>query len=130
MDTRQDGTVHISQDAAIHHAQRGNEPTRVIRPIYALRWLTGPAPRHTTPEERQPPNTAYHVIDDGLILDVVRGSSEACMLGGLALKWRWPERMRTMGRPIDRPNLVPDTNTSCVGTIPPLLECRGAPDAS
>jgi glutamate decarboxylase len=34
------------------------------------------------------------------------GSSEAAMLGGLALKWRWRERMRAQGKPADRPNLV------------------------
>ncbi|MFD7283099.1 glutamate decarboxylase [Streptomyces sp. NPDC059862] len=34
------------------------------------------------------------------------GSSEAGMLGGLALKWRWRERRRAEGRPADRPNLV------------------------
>ena len=30
------------------------------------------------------------------------GSSEAAMLGGLALKWRWRERMRAAGQ-ADRP---------------------------
>ncbi|WP_372498538.1 glutamate decarboxylase [Yinghuangia soli] len=34
------------------------------------------------------------------------GSSEAAMLGGLALKWRWRERRRKEGKPADRPNLV------------------------
>src|SRR6202050_2522765 len=34
------------------------------------------------------------------------GSSEAAMLAGLALKWRWRERRRTAGLPFDRPNLV------------------------
>ncbi|MFJ5551709.1 glutamate decarboxylase [Streptomyces sp. NPDC093225] len=34
------------------------------------------------------------------------GSSEAAMLGGMALKWRWRERMRAAGKPTDRPNLV------------------------
>jgi glutamate decarboxylase len=34
------------------------------------------------------------------------GSSEAAMLGGLAMKWRWRERQRAAGRPIDRPNLI------------------------
>ncbi|AZM92458.1 glutamate decarboxylase [Streptomyces sp. W1SF4] len=34
------------------------------------------------------------------------GSSEAAMLGGLALKWRWRERRRAEGKPADRPNLV------------------------
>jgi len=38
------------------------------------------------------------------------GSSEAAMLGGLALKWRWRERMRTAGKPTDRPNLVMGAN--------------------
>ncbi|UGY95299.1 glutamate decarboxylase [Streptomyces gobiensis] len=34
------------------------------------------------------------------------GSSEACMLAGLALKWRWRQRRRAAGQPADRPNLV------------------------
>jgi glutamate decarboxylase len=38
------------------------------------------------------------------------GSSEAAMLGGLALKWRWRERRRAAGRPTDRPNLVAGIN--------------------
>jgi glutamate decarboxylase len=38
------------------------------------------------------------------------GSSEAAMLAGLALKWRWRERMRAAGKPTDRPNLVTGAN--------------------
>nr|WP_246097862.1 glutamate decarboxylase [Rhodococcus spelaei] len=34
------------------------------------------------------------------------GSSEAAMLGGLALKWRWRQRREAAGKPADRPNLV------------------------
>ena len=34
------------------------------------------------------------------------GSSEACMLGGLAFKRRWAEARRAAGKPADRPNLV------------------------
>jgi glutamate decarboxylase len=34
------------------------------------------------------------------------GSSEASMLGGLALKWKWRERMRALGKPVDKPNIV------------------------
>ncbi|MGO9742739.1 MAG: glutamate decarboxylase [Roseiarcus sp.] len=34
------------------------------------------------------------------------GSSEACMLGGMAMKWRWRARMKAKGKPADRPNLV------------------------
>jgi len=38
------------------------------------------------------------------------GSSEAAMLAGLALKWRWRERMRAAGKPTDKPNLVMGVN--------------------
>jgi glutamate decarboxylase len=38
------------------------------------------------------------------------GSSEAVMLGGMALKWRWRERMRQAGKPTERPNLVMGAN--------------------
>ena len=34
------------------------------------------------------------------------GSSEACMLGGLALKWKWRQRMQAAGRTTGKPNLV------------------------
>ena len=34
------------------------------------------------------------------------GSSEACMLGGLALKRRWQNARRAAGEPTDKPNLV------------------------
>jgi len=38
------------------------------------------------------------------------GSSEAAMLGGLALKRRWQHRRRAAGRPADRPNIVMGIN--------------------
>src|ERR1700691_408483 len=38
------------------------------------------------------------------------GSSEACMLGGLALKWRWRQRRQAAGLPTDKPNLVTGSN--------------------
>ncbi|WML23827.1 glutamate decarboxylase [Neobacillus sp. OS1-33] len=34
------------------------------------------------------------------------GSSEACMLGGLALKRRWQNLRKSQGKPVDRPNIV------------------------
>jgi glutamate decarboxylase len=34
------------------------------------------------------------------------GSSEAVMLGALAMKWRWKARRKAAGKPDDRPNLV------------------------
>ncbi|MGD0385406.1 MAG: glutamate decarboxylase [Solirubrobacteraceae bacterium] len=60
---------------------------------------------------------AYELISSELLLDgsarlnlATTGSSEAVMLGALALKWRWRERMRAAGRPTDRPNLVAGIN--------------------
>ncbi len=38
------------------------------------------------------------------------GSSEAAMLGGLALKWKWRERMKAKGKPADKPNMVMGIN--------------------
>ncbi len=34
------------------------------------------------------------------------GSSEAAMLGGLAMKWRWRKRRESAGKPTDKPNLI------------------------
>src|SRR5262245_45893840 len=34
------------------------------------------------------------------------GSSEACMLGGMAAKWRWRAKRAAEGKPTDRPNMV------------------------
>lgn len=34
------------------------------------------------------------------------GSSEAAMLGGLAMKWRWRQKREAEGKPTDKPNLV------------------------
>ena len=34
------------------------------------------------------------------------GSSEAAMLGGMAMKWRWRAKPRAEGKPTDKPNLV------------------------
>jgi glutamate decarboxylase len=38
------------------------------------------------------------------------GSSEACMLGGMALLWRWRAKRRTAGQDTARPNLVMGSN--------------------
>jgi len=42
------------------------------------------------------------------------GSSEAVMLAGLAMKWRWRTRMQGVGKPTDTPNLVLGTNVQVV----------------
>jgi glutamate decarboxylase len=38
------------------------------------------------------------------------GSSEAAMLAGMALKWRWRDRRKAAGEPYDRPNMVMGAN--------------------
>jgi glutamate decarboxylase len=38
------------------------------------------------------------------------GSSEACMLAGMAMKWRWRKGMSDAGRPAGQPNLVMGAN--------------------
>jgi glutamate decarboxylase len=43
---------------------------------------------------------------DGTIGCSTTGSSEAAMLGGLALKWKWREKRRSAGKPADKPNLI------------------------
>jgi glutamate decarboxylase len=42
------------------------------------------------------------------------GSSEAVMLGGLAMKWRWRQRRQAAGLPADRPNMVMGSNVQVV----------------
>jgi glutamate decarboxylase len=59
-------------------------------------------------------NRCVHILADlwhspeprGTIGCSTTGSSEAAMLGGLALKWKWRERRKAAGKPYDKPNLV------------------------
>jgi len=49
----------------------------------------------------------WHAPDDARIIGCsATGSSEAAMLGGMALKWKWREKMKAAGKPADKPNLV------------------------
>ncbi|MDK1472589.1 glutamate decarboxylase [Streptomyces sp. 549] len=49
----------------------------------------------------------WHAPDSaGTVGCSTTGSSEAAMLGGLAMKWRWRQRRKAAGLPADRPNLV------------------------
>jgi glutamate decarboxylase len=53
----------------------------------------------------------YHAPEDGRACGCsTTGSSEAAMLGGLALKWKWRERMKARGKPADKPNMVMGIN--------------------
>jgi glutamate decarboxylase len=53
----------------------------------------------------------WHAPDaDGATGCSTTGSSEAAMLGGLALKRRWHKRRTAEGKPVDKPNLVMGIN--------------------
>src|SRR5450755_5018604 len=73
------------------------------------------------------------------------GSSEACMLGGMALLWRWRARQRAAGLDATKPNLVMGTNVQVcwekfcrywqvepryVPMVPGRLHLRGAEAAA
>jgi glutamate decarboxylase len=73
------------------------------------------------------------------------GSSEACMLGGMALLWRWRARRRAAGADVSKPNLVMGSNVQVcwekfcrywevepryVPMVPGRLHLRGAEAAA
>jgi glutamate decarboxylase len=55
----------------------------------------------------------FHAPEEGVGVSTV-GSSEAVMLAGLALKWRWRDRMKAKGKSTDRPNMVMGSNVQVV----------------
>ena len=55
----------------------------------------------------------FHAPDEGAGVSTV-GSSEAVMLAGLALKWRWRKRMQAKGKASDRPNMIMGSNVQVV----------------
>jgi len=55
----------------------------------------------------------FHAPEEGIGASTI-GSSEAVMLAGLALKWKWRARMRERGRRADRPNLILGSNVQVV----------------
>jgi glutamate decarboxylase len=161
---------------SLHHASPDDGDRLSIRPQLTPPGAATTVPRLRLPEGELPPDTAYQLVHDELLLDgqsrlnlatfvttwmepqartlmdecldknmidkdeypqtaelerrcvnmladlwggaadggatgcSTTGSSEACMLGGLALKWRWRERRRVAGRSTDRPNLVMGAN--------------------
>lgn len=49
------------------------------------------------------------------------GSSEACMLGGLALKRRWSVARKKAGKSADKPNLVLGVNAQVYQLVSPCV---------
>ena len=57
----------------------------------------------------------FHAPSDGDAIGVsTSGSSEAVMLGGLAMKWRWRQRRKAAGLDASRPNMVLGSNVQVV----------------
>ncbi len=57
----------------------------------------------------------FHAPEGGDAVGVSTiGSSEAVMLGGLAMKWRWRQRREAAGLPAEEPNLVLGSNVQVV----------------
>ena len=57
----------------------------------------------------------FHAPEHGDAVGVSTvGSSEAVMLGGLAMKWRWRQRRQAAGQSTDTPNLVMGSNVQVV----------------
>eukprot|EP00871_Galdieria_phlegrea_P004435 jgi/Galph1/4993/GphlegSOOS_G3627.1 len=55
-------------------------------------------------------NVPWEVDNSDAIGTATVGSSEAIMLAGLALKWRWRQKRTQGGKPTDKPNLVMGSN--------------------
>jgi glutamate decarboxylase len=54
----------------------------------------------------------WHAPDpDAAIGTSTTGSSEACMLAGLVMRWHWRRQRRSQGNDTNRPNLVMGTNS-------------------
>jgi len=57
----------------------------------------------------------FHAPTDGDAVGVSTiGSSEAVMLGGLAMKWKWRQRREAAGQSTDKPNMVMGSNVQVV----------------
>ncbi len=57
----------------------------------------------------------FHAPTDGDAIGVSTiGSSEAVMLGGLAMKWKWRQHRSAAGLPSDKPNMVMGSNVQVV----------------
>src|SRR6516165_5769266 len=99
--------------------------------VFADRDLTRPVAKYRFPQEGTLPRDAFQLVSDELMLDgnarrcvhmmadlwtapdagntvgtSAIGSSEACMLAGMAAKWRWRARRRAAGQPTGNPNMV------------------------
>jgi glutamate decarboxylase len=115
----------LSNELLLDGAAKLNLATFVTTwmPPYAARLMADTADKNMIDKDEYPQTAElerrcvnmighlWHVQGDGDVTGTsTTGSSEAAMLGGMALKWRWRERMKAAGKPTDRPNLVMGVN--------------------
>jgi glutamate decarboxylase len=92
-------------------------------PSHAARLMAETADKNMIDKDEYPQTAAIEARCVNIIADLwhaqaeenatgcsTTGSSEAVMLGAMALKWRWRDRMRAAGKPTDKPNLVTGAN--------------------
>jgi glutamate decarboxylase len=115
----------ISNELLLDGSARLNLATFVTTrmPPYAARLMAETADKNMIDKDEYPQTAElekrcvniigrlWHAPGDGDLTGCsTTGSSEAAMLGGMALKWRWRDRRRAQGLPADRPNLVMGIN--------------------
>jgi glutamate decarboxylase len=114
----------ISNELLLDGSARLNLATFVTTkmPPYASRLMAETADKNMIDKDEYPQTAElekrcvniighlWHAADGDVTGTSTTGSSEAAMLGGMALKWRWRERRRAEGKPTDKPNLVMGIN--------------------
>src|SRR4051812_28115057 len=107
----------ISNELLLDGSARLNLATFVTTwmPPYACRLMAETADKNMIDKDEYPQTAEFekrcvnmigrlwHAPGDGDVTGTsTTGSSEAAMLGGMALKWRWRERMKAAGKPYDK----------------------------
>ena len=115
----------ISSELLLDGQSRLNLATFVTTwmPSLAARLMSEVADKNMIDKDEYPQTAAIEARCVNILADLWRspesetatgcstvGSSEAAMLAGMALKWRWRARMREAGKPTDKPNLVMGIN--------------------
>jgi glutamate decarboxylase len=115
----------ISNELLLDGSARLNLATFVTTwmPSHAARLMAETADKNMIDKDEYPQTAAIEARCVNIIADLwhaseeehatgcsTTGSSEAVMLGAMALKWRWRDRMRAAGQPTDKPNLVTGAN--------------------
>ena len=85
-----------------------------IREIMALTIDKNMIGKDEYPQTAELEERCVHMLADlwnspeaaNILLSSTTGSSEAAMLGGMALQWTWRDRQRAARKPTDKPNLV------------------------